>query len=186
MPTHPQPESSGLSNAPHPGVNSETAVQTELIGRLAVAWGICGVVLLLSFAIFRLSSISIAAFGFTLSWSHWAVLFASVLFMAYTEGYRTFQKIWAPRVVGRAFELKQNWTPLRLLLAPLYSMSFFHATRKRCTVAWATTLCIVLLVIFMNQLAQPWRGLIDAGVVVGLTWGVLSVVIQSVYRLKAA
>lgn len=205
MPTHPQPESSGDSSLTPtsaidpPAMNSEvitreartadaitqkTIARPEWIGRFAVAWGIGGVVALLSFAVIRILSISIDAFGFSLTWIHWTVLAVSVVFLAYTEGYRTFQKIWAPRVIGRAFELKQNWTPVRLLLAPLYSMSFFHATRKRRIVAWVTTLGIVLLVVGMNQIAQPWRGLIDAGVVVGLGWGVASLVLQSISRLR--
>ncbi len=43
-------------------------------------------------------------------------------------------------------------------------------------VAWVGTSGIIILVLLVNQLDQPWRGIIDAGVVVGLTWGVISLV----------
>lgn len=152
------------------------AARPQWVGNMAVIWGLGGVVALLSIAIARLLAISITAFGFSLSWAHWSVLAVSVLFMAYAEGYRTFQKTWAPRVVNRARELRNDWTATRVILAPFYCMSFFDATRKRYLTAWITTACIVLLIILMNRIAQPWRGLIDAGVVVGLSWGVLAVV----------
>lgn len=156
---------------------------TGITGNLVLLWGIGGVVALLSYAIVRLITISIAAFGFTLTPSHWAVLAVSVGFMAYAEGYRTFQKTWAPRVIGRAFELRENCSPIRLLFAPFYCMSFFHATRKRMLTAWITTILIILLVVLMNRMAQPWRGLIDAGVVVGLSWGVVALIVQTIKRL---
>jgi hypothetical protein len=31
-------------------------------------------------------------------------------------------------------------------------------------------------VVLVSQLPQPWRGIVDAGVVVGLVWGMTSVV----------
>jgi len=160
------------------------AGKTSLIDSLIVIWGIAGVALLLGTAVVRLASISINAFGFTLSASHWLVLIVSIFFMAYAEGYKTFQRVWAPRVVERAFELKDSWTPITALLAPLYCMSFFSATRKRMLTAWITTACIVLMVILMNRIAQPWRGLIDAGVVVALTWGVLSLLGHSINKIR--
>lgn len=149
------------------------------VGNMAAIWGLGGVITLLSMAIARLLSISITAFGFSLTWVHWSVLVASVVFMAYAEGYRTFQKTWAPRVVNRALELRENWSATRIALAPFYCMSFFDATRKRVLTAWITTACIVLLIVLMNRIAQPWRGLIDAGVVVGLSWGVAAVIHNS-------
>lgn len=185
MTSHPQTDRSAIGPFTASNVGTEPVTQPDWVGRLAVIWGISGVVALLGFAIVRLLAISMTAFGFSFSWAHWLVLGASILFMAYTEGYRTFQKVWAPRVVTRAFKLRHNWTPTRLLLAPLYSMSFFHASRKRRVTAWVTTTCIVLLIVFMNQMPQPWRGLIDAGVVVGLSWGVAAVLYQTVSRLKA-
>ncbi|MCP4433050.1 MAG: hypothetical protein GY806_18915, partial [Gammaproteobacteria bacterium] len=39
------------------------------------------------------------------------------------------------------------------------------------------TLAIVVLILIFNQISQPWRGILDAGVVVGLSWGVISIVV---------
>ncbi len=168
------------SNTPSDNTRgTKVTAKNQWIGYFALAWGIVGVVALLSFAITRLLSISITAFGFSLTATHWLALAASVAFMAYAEGYRTFQKTWAPRVVGRAFELKTDWTWLSVVFAPFYCMSFFDATRKRMLTAWITTICIVTLVVLMNRIDQPWRGLIDAGVVVGLGWGVAAVAYQA-------
>ena len=140
-----------------PGGDATAAVagRPAWIGQFAVLWGLAGVVALLCTAIVRLLSISVTAFGYSLTVTHWLVLMASVLFMAYAEGYRTFQKSWAPRVVSRALELRQQWTYIRVLFAPLYCMSFFHATRKRYMTAWITTLCIVALIFLMNRIAHP-------------------------------
>jgi hypothetical protein len=34
-----------------------------------------------------------------------------------------------------------------------------------------------VLIILVRFLAQPWRGIVDAGVVVGLAWGLISLAI---------
>jgi len=39
---------------------------------------------------------------------------------------------------------------------------------------WIGTGLIVLAVLIFNQLSQPWRGILDAGVLVGLVWGTTS------------
>ena len=110
----------------------------------------------------------------TLSMSHWTALVVSLLFMGYAEGYRGFQCRFSPRAAARARYLKQHPTPLRILLAPLFCMGFFHATRKRKIVAYSLTTMIILLIIFVRRLPQPWRGIVDAGVLLGLGWGVIS------------
>ena len=35
---------------------------------------------------------------------------------------------------------------------------------------------IVLFILVLPYLAQPWRGIVDAGVVVGLLWGLITIV----------
>jgi hypothetical protein len=54
-------------------------------------------------------------------------------------------------------------------------MSFFHATRRGLIGAWVVTSLIICAVVLVRQLPQPYRGIIDGGVVVGLGWGVLSI-----------
>lgn len=142
-----------------------------MLAILGAVWGIAGIGLLLGFAIQRLLPHALAALEAGLAWHHWLALAACVLIMAYAEGYRGFQKAFSPRVAARCRYLHQHPTPLRILAAPLFCMGFFHATRRRRLTSLALTLAIVLMVVGVQHLAQPWRGILDAGVLVGLLWG---------------
>src|SRR5690606_21018767 len=65
---------------------------------------------------------------------------------------------------------------LYALLAPAFCMSLFHATRRGLLVAWGTVGMVICLVAIVSRLPQPWRGIIDAGVVLALLWGALAIV----------
>ena len=95
-------------------------------------------------------------------------------FNAYAEGYRGFHRKFSPRVVGRALDLGRNPTPLRVLLAAPYCIGLFQASRKTRITSWTLVLVIAAVVFGVRRLPQPWRGIIDAGVVVGLGIGVVS------------
>lgn len=104
--------------------------------------------------------------------------------MAYAEGFKGFQKKFSPLVVKRALTLDSPKTgsggggragPLRLFLAGPYSMGLFHATKKRLTVSWGLTTGVLCLVHIVKKLPYPWRSIVDAGVVVGLSYGTLSI-----------
>ena len=142
---------------------------------MAAVWGAIGVLGICLFAIWRLTPIAAEAFGMRLTALQWFLMLANVLFMAWTEGYRGFQLKFSPRVAARALYLYRFAEPLWVrLLAPLFCFGYFRATRRACVVAWVGTIGVVILVLVINELDQPWRGIIDAGVVVGLTWGVIS------------
>ena len=83
---------------------------------------------------------------------------------------------YAPRLVARAEGLRQSATVLTTVLAPAYCMNYFQAEKRRMIVAWVATCLIVLAIIAFHYLPQPWRGILDAGVVVGLGWGLLATV----------
>jgi hypothetical protein len=103
---------------------------------------------------------------------------AAVATFAYVEGYKAFQLKFSPLVVSRAFTLGPEGgrcTPLRAVLAPFYSMGLFHATRKRKIVSWSVSLAVLLIVGAVKRLPYPWRSIVDAGVVAGLTWGATSI-----------
>ena len=139
----------------------------------AAAWGAAGGVAICAFAVWRLAPIVAEAFEMRLSLLQWAVLVGNVVFMAYSEGYRGFQKKFAPRVAARALYLYRSAEPLWVrMLAPLFCFGYFRAPRRICLIAWLATIGIVILVLLVHQLQQPWRGIIDAGVVVGLSWGI--------------
>ncbi len=59
---------------------------------------------------------------------------------------------------------------------PLFCMGFFYATRRRKITSISVTAGIVLLIVLVRLLPQPWRGIIDLSVVVGLGWGIVSLV----------
>ena len=146
----------------------------SIAGLLGAAWGVAGFSLILLDAINRLSRLALHALDTGLTGAQWLVLVLIVAFMAYTEGYRGFQKSFSPRTAARAYYLYRNPEPLAVILAPLFCMGFFRATRRPLLVAWVGTSLIVLLVIVLHSAPQPWRGMVDAGVVVGLSWGLLS------------
>ena len=141
---------------------------------LGVTWGIIGISALLLNAIYRLSRRTCEALEMDLGIIHWVVLVLFALFMMHSEGYKGFQKKFSPRTAERIAYLRDHPTWLRVLLAPVFCMGFFHANRKtRLTVTIITTL-IILIVVIVSYCPQPWRGIIDLGVVLGLSWGLIS------------
>ena len=143
----------------------------------AALWGIFGFVLVLCQAVFRLAPLAWQpiADGNLEIW-HWALYGASILFNGYSEGYKAFQLQVAPRVIARASYLANNPKPLHVVLAPFFCMALFHATRKRLIISWLVYAGIVAIVLAVRQLSQPWRGIVDAGVVVGLSWGIIAII----------
>jgi len=143
---------------------------------LAYFWGIIGVIAFLCTAVYRLSPRIWELADYSLTGLHWTVLVVFTLWMAWAEGYKGFHLAFSPRVVARARYLKTCDRPLLLLLAPAYCIGYFHATRKRMIVSWVLTTTIVMLVLLLRITPQPWRGIIDTGVVTGLGLGILSLV----------
>ncbi len=136
-------------------------------------WGVLGFAAFLGTAIYRLAPFAIEPINDgMLNWWQWGLYGLWVFFMAYTEGYKGFQVQMSPRVVARGMHLVENPKPLHVILAPVFVMSLFHASRKRLIVSWSLLVGIVILVIIVRQFDQPWRGIVDGGVVVGLSWGV--------------
>jgi hypothetical protein len=145
-----------------------------LLGSIGAAWGITGVVLLLSSAAYRLSFLVWGAFNVPFRWYHWLALASCVVFMAHAEGVRGFQQHFSPRVAARARYLREHPQVSHVILAPFFCMGYFHATRRRKIVSMSLTAGILVLVFVVHHVPQPWRGIIDAGVVTGLAWGLVS------------
>ena len=155
-------------------------------GTIGSIWGLCGISLLLGGAIVRLGRIGLDTFTHELDWRHWTALAASVLLLALWEGYQGFQQRFSPRFAARLRTLRTHPSTVRTLLAPLYCMGFFHATRRRKIASYALTAGIVILVVLVRRLPQPWRGIVDIGVVGGLAWGLVTVYWQSFLALTRA
>jgi len=145
------------------------------VKRFGFAWGISGVLLLLLFAIYRLAPMALALQDLPMSLLHWLTLAFSITYMAYAEGYKGFHRAFAPRIVVRARYLADNPRLLHVLLAPLFCMGYIYATKKRQLLSFALTIMILCFVLIAGLMPQPWRGILDAGVVVGLTLGVVSI-----------
>ena len=153
------------------------------MGIVAALWGFAGIFLLLSSAIYRLTPMALDIPFAEIGLFHWVVLVVWVLVMAYSEGYKGFQKNFSPRVAARIRYLRHHPTLVRLLLAPVFCMGFFYTTPKRKIVAFGLTTGIILLIILVHYIPQPWRGIIDAGVVVGLTWGLTSMTLYTIQAM---
>jgi hypothetical protein len=151
---------------------------------LTFAWGVGGVLALLARALYRLSPMAWQPIAEGLLTTPLIVLYAAwVAFNAYCEGYRAFQKAFCPRVIGRAHHLASNPRLLHALLAPLFCLSLFHANRRGLTVAWVMLTRIALFVWLLRMTPQPWRGIVDGGVVVALAWGALALMVFAIRAL---
>jgi hypothetical protein len=153
------------------------------IGKVGAFWGIIGLSLIFGRGLVCLypyvAELKIPEF----QWFHWVALAASLLFMGYAEGYKGFHLKFSPRAAARARYLRGHPALVRVIFAPLFCMGFFHATRKRKIVAYSLTTMIVLLIIVVRLLPQPWRGIVDGGVLLGLGWGLVSVWVFSAKAL---
>jgi hypothetical protein len=148
-----------------------------MVSRIGAFWGIMGVVLLLASAIYRLTPLAIDAFSYEWSWHHWISFALMLFFMAYAEGYRAFQLGFSPRVAARARYLRDHPNMIHAILAPFFCMAYFHAPKRRQITSISVTAGIIVLVVLVRMLDQPWRGMIDGSVVVGLAWGLLSLLV---------
>ena len=146
--------------------------------RIALAtWSVLQVVLVIGNAVRRLVPIALQPFAQKdLVPYQWGLYGAWVLYMIYNEGYQAFQLKFSPLLVKRAYLLKDNLTFMRVLFAGPYSMGLFGATKKRMIVSWAVSTGVFALVAIVKRLPYPWRSIIDAGVVAGLTYGTLATV----------
>lgn len=152
---------------------------------IGFVWGVGGILLLLTFAIVRLTGVALELENFELSIWHWLGMAAWFAYMVWAEGYKGFHRAFAPRVVVRASYLAANPRPLHVLLAPLFCMGYIHATPRRRLMSIALSCMIVSFVLAVRMLPQPWRGIIDVGVVAGLAVGVGSI-IYYLLQLKQA
>lgn len=138
-------------------------------------WGVLGFAAIVFRAVWSLTPVALAPIrAGTMTALHWFLYIGWLVFMVYSEGYKGFQRKVAPRVAARAMYAARHPRPLLVIFAPLFCMGLFHATRKRLIVSWCAFTGIVLLVICVRQLDQPWRGIVDGGVVAGLGWGLVA------------
>lgn len=149
---------------------------------LAGWWGVAGICALLLHAIVRLSEHAVEPFSRGMTNGQWLLYALCIVFMAYSEGYKGFQKSFSPRVVAKARSLDADSPMWLRILAPLYCFGLIVAPRRRLIVSWTLLIGIVILVVVVRQLAYPWRPIVDGGVVVGLSWGLLATLLLAFKR----
>ena len=156
-----------------------TSYLNRTLGTVGTLWGVAGAITLLSFALTRMTKPMLEAFSgdYKLGIWHYVVGGLWVVFMGYSEGYKGFQKGYSPRVASRALYLRDKCTWVRLLLAPLFCLGFINSTRRRRIVVFVLLTVITLIVILFKYIPQPWRGVLDLGVVVGLSWGIIATLV---------
>jgi hypothetical protein len=157
----------------------------RVLGALAAAWGFAGWSAILALAIARLSAFAVEGLAMELTPLQSVVLAANTGILAWAEGYRGFQKRFSPRAAARILYLRDHADLPTALLAPLFCIGYFRATPRVLRLTWVGTALIVLLIVVVHRLPQPWRGIIDAGVVIGLTWGLVSFLIMSARALSS-
>lgn len=157
----------------------------KFFGIFGAIWGFAGSVALIGYALWRLTPIAIDSLNYSMNALQWTLLIGNTLFMAYSEGYKGFQLAFSPRLAARSLYLANNPTLVRVLFAPFFVFGYFDAIKKRLIVTYALTAMIVCFIILMGFLDQPWRGILDAGVVVGLFWGLLSMLYFIVIAITA-
>lgn len=156
------------------GAATVAPIMRPWVQKLVAAWGIAWVSLLLGRAIYRLGPLALEPWTQDLMTpTHKGLYIGWLVLNAYLEGYRGFQLRFSPRVVSRAVYLGANPRPLWVILALPFCMSLFHSTRRQMIVSWVFIGALVLLVWWVRSLPQPWRGIIDGGVVLGLVWGLV-------------
>lgn len=174
-------QAAAVSTAAPPGQSDLVAPGSLGLGRVLIAgWGTLGVVLLLSQATLRLGQLAFEAHRMPLTTAQAVISGSWIALNAYLEGYRAFQQRFSPRVVARALHLARNPRPVFVALAPLYCMAFFHATRRARAIAWGTTAMVIGFIVLLRHVPQPWRGIVDGGVVVALVWGAVAIVVYFV------
>lgn len=150
------------------------------------SWAVLGFAALLTRAIIGLTPLAIDGLHHPgeLSWPHWLFLAVWIPWMAWAEGYKGFTLRLAPRLVGRAWHLARHRRILHIVLAPFFAVGYFHADKRTLISRYVLTTAIVGMIIGVRFLAQPWRGLVDAGVLLGLAWGVVSILVLYVRSLR--
>ncbi|MEZ5565316.1 MAG: hypothetical protein R3F24_07250 [Gammaproteobacteria bacterium] len=156
----------------------------ESVRVLGVIWGVGGIAAVLVYAAVSLGGYTADAVLAGLGPVEWLALIGNCVFMAWAEGYRGFQQRFSPRVAARALHVYTAPTWTRLWLAPFFCAGYFGATRRLCLTVWIGTGLIVSAVLLFNRVPQPWRGILDSGVLVGLGWGTVTLIVTALTTFR--
>eukprot|EP00933_Yihiella_yeosuensis_P050463 TRINITY_DN4824_c0_g1_i1.p1 TRINITY_DN4824_c0_g1~~TRINITY_DN4824_c0_g1_i1.p1 ORF type:complete len:279 (+),score=42.62 TRINITY_DN4824_c0_g1_i1:66-902(+) len=180
-------QASGSQTEASASAASSSSSSSSSRSRVVQAWGALGVCSYLGYGVQKVVPIVMEGLGAIDQTWQWGLLAVTLLFFAYVEGYKGFQLGFSPRVVSRAWVVSEDaegapfW---HKVLAPAFCIGYFHGTKKRVITSWAVTSVIFAVVVGVKQLANPYRAIIDAGVIVGLMWGIVSIIVLFIQSLQ--
>jgi hypothetical protein len=146
------------------------------MNQISAIWGFGGVCLLIVSAILRMSEHGLEALAVYESFTatQWALLVSMLPYMAYSEGYKGFQKRFSPRLAARVAYVAEHGSFLQRLFAPVFCMGYFAINKREMIITYALTIMIMGFIVGFKYMPQPWRGIADMGVVVGLVYGIVT------------
>jgi hypothetical protein len=153
-------------------------------GLVVAAWAIGAIALSLVEAIWRLGARASATLQAGLEPHEWATLIVVVALFLYGEGVRALQRRFVPHVVNRTLVVARGGGAVASVLAPLFAMSLVHDAPRAMARAWVGVALIVVAVLAVREMPEPWRGVIDAGVASALSWGLGALLLQSARALR--
>ncbi|MBT3756892.1 MAG: hypothetical protein HOK80_08665 [Candidatus Cloacimonetes bacterium] len=151
--------------------------------KLIYIYSIGGVIAIFSSAIYRLYPHVKESMSLEFSALNWTVLAAYLIVMIVGKGYFALHRGFVPRVIVRSEQIISNGNLIDKLLAPLYCMGFFKAPKKRMIISYLMILFIISFLVSASKIVQPWRGIIDLGVIVGLSLGIISLLLLGSKKL---
>ena len=116
-----------------------------------------------------------------LEWVAFAVL---LIAFVYGEGVRALARRWVPATVARGFELDARSPLVWKILAPLYAMGLVGAPGRALVRAWGGVALIVVAVLVVRALPEPWRGIVDFAVAGALLVGLGAIVVHALERAR--
>ena len=103
---------------------------------------------------------------------------ACVIFSGYAAGYKACQLNFSPVYVQRALTLSHPRSSLiHRALAPFYAMGLIFASPCWLSTLWTATVLISLVVVLVRHLQYPQCSIFGAGIVTGLAWAAMSIVV---------
>lgn len=151
-------------------------IKSKQLRQIGAVWGMGGTIFFLLYACYRLWGYSWELTSEDLTVFEIYVLVLWVAYMVYTEGVKAFGQAFSPRVAARTQYLVKQGSALQLILAPFFVFGYFHTTKKRLIVTYSLTIGIIIFIIAIRFASHPWRGIIDAGALIGIAYGTGTVV----------
>mmetsp|Transcript_67868 Transcript_67868/g.150333 ORF Transcript_67868/g.150333 Transcript_67868/m.150333 type:complete len:208 (+) Transcript_67868:2-625(+) len=148
---------------------------------VAQIWGVGFWVALFGQSIFALSPRAVAPLQRQdLSPGQWFIYIVTCLALLVGEGMGAFQRGFSPLLVERSRCLGPSSPWHELVLSPFFVAGLFAGTPRRLLKSWLLMVILIPgLALTVSRLSYPWRESVDAGVVLGLSWGTGVVLVYS-------